>query len=195
MLKIGLALCGSYCTYAKVLPEIQRLVDEGMQVTPIMSYESARTDTRFGTVEEHKKLIENITGCKIVKTIVDAEPIGPQKTLDALIIAPCTGNTMAKLANGITDTPVLMAAKAMLRNERPVILALATNDGLGLNLKNMGILLNTKNIYFVPMGQDEWVKKPNSMVAHMELLLPTLRAALEGKQIQPVIQSYSLFKK
>jgi len=190
MLKIGFALCGSYCTYGQILPEMQKMIDAGTEIIPIMSYESVATDTRFGTAEEHKKVIENMTGHSIIQTIVEAEPIGPKKLIDALVIAPCTGNTMAKLANGITDTPVLMAAKASLRNEIPVILALATNDALGLNLKNLGILLNTKNIYFVPLGQDEYKKKPNSMVAHMDLLLPTLQAALEGKQLQPVFQSY-----
>ncbi|NMA85427.1 MAG: dipicolinate synthase subunit B [Epulopiscium sp.] len=191
-LKVGFALCGSYCTYQEVLPQIQRMVDLGIEVIPLMSYESASTDTRFGKVEDYKNTITKITGHQIITTIVDAEPIGPKAFLDALIIAPCTGNTVAKIANGITDTPVLMGAKATLRNGKPVIIALATNDALGLNLKNIGILMSTKNIYFVPIGQDDWAKKPNSMVAHMEIIIPTLQEALQGKQIQPVFQSYPL---
>lgn len=156
--KIGFALCGSYCTYAKVIPEIENLVQAGAEVFPIMSYNSYQTDTRFGAAKDHIDRIEKITGKSIIKTITEAEPLGPDNIVDILIVAPCTGNTLAKLANAITDTPVLMAAKAILRNNKPVVLAVATNDGLGANIRNIGILMNSKKIYFVPMGQDNYKK-------------------------------------
>lgn len=189
--RIGFALTGSHCTLGEVVGEVRRLISEGAEVTPVVSPSVDTTDTRFGTAEYWKNLLEEITGRKVINTIPGAEPIGPQKLLDALIIAPCTGNTMAKLANAITDTPVLMAAKACLRNQRPVILAIATNDGLGLNAKNLGILLNTKNVYFVPFGQDNPGQKPNSLVARMDLILETTIAALAGRQLQPLLVTYS----
>lgn len=189
--RIGFALTGSHCTLGEVVGEVRRLISEGAEVTPVVSPSVDTTDTRFGTAEYWKNLLEEITGRKVINTIPGAEPIGPQKLLDALIIAPCTGNTMAKLANAITDTPVLMAAKATLRNQRPVILAIATNDGLGLNAKNLGILLNTKNVYFVPFGQDNPGQKPNSLVARMDLILETTIAALAGRQLQPLLVTYS----
>jgi len=186
-IKIGFALCGSYCTYDKVIPAIQTLIDEGAEIFPIMSNNASGTDTRFGKAEEHKEKIEKMTGKKIITSIVEAEPLGPNNLIDILVIAPCTGNTLAKLANAITDTPVLMAAKALLRNEKPVVLAVATNDGLGLNMKNIGILMNSKNIFFVPMGQDNSEKKPNSIMSDMNLILNTVEQALQKKQVQPVI--------
>lgn len=185
--RIGFALCGSYCTYDTVIPEIQKLIDEGAEVFPIMSHNAYTTDTRFGKAQEHIDKIEKMTGKKIIKTIVEAEPLGPQNIIDILVIAPCTGNTIAKLANAITDTAVLMSAKTLLRNKKPVVIALATNDGLGMNMKNIGMLMNTKNIYFVPMGQDNYEKKPNSIMSDMSLILKTVQKALIGEQLQPVI--------
>jgi dipicolinate synthase subunit B len=145
--------------------------------------------TRFGEAKDIKERLKKITGNRIIKSIVDAEPIGPQKMFDIIVIAPCTGNTLAKLANGITDTPVLMSAKAQLRNQRPVVLAISTNDGLGLNAKNLGILLATKNIFIVPFGQDDPLQKPTSLVSRLDLLLPTIEKALKREQIQPILLS------
>ena len=187
--RVGFALTGSHCTLAKVLPHMARLVEEGAQVIPIISPAVRDRDTRFGTASYWRAEIEKITGRKPLDTIVAVEPIGPEKLLDILVVAPCTGNTLAKIANGITDTPVVMAVKAQLRNQRPVLLAIATNDGLGANAVNIGRLLNTKNIYMVPFGQDDPVNKPNSLVASMDLLLPAILEALEGRQIQPIILS------
>ena len=152
-----------------------------------MSENASDTDTRFGNSKEIKQRIEDITNNKIICSIKDAEPIGPKKMIDALIIAPCTGNTLGKLAHGITDTTVVMAAKATLRNDNPVIIAVSTNDGLSGSAKNIGALLNYKNIYFVPFGQDDCINKPRSLVADMEKILPTLNEAIKGKQIQPLI--------
>jgi len=185
--RIGFALCGSHCTLSRVFPEMERLVAEGADVTPILSYAVATTDTKFGQSSEWKEKLFQITGKIPLETIVDVEPIGPQKLLDILVVAPCTGNTMAKIANGITDTPVTMATKAQLRNGRPVVLAISTNDGLGLNAKNLGILLNAKNIFWVPFGQDNPEQKPNSLDAQLELLLPAVEAALQGRQLQPIL--------
>jgi len=185
--RVGFALCGSYCTYDTVLPELQKLIDEGAEIFPIMSNNAYTTDTRFGKAQEHIDKIEKMTGKKIIKSIVEAEPLGPKNIIDLLVIAPCTGNTVAKLANAITDTAVLMAAKSLLRNKKPVVIALATNDGLGMNMKNIGLLMNTKNIYFVPMGQDNYEKEPNSIMSDMTLILKTVQKALKGEQLQPVI--------
>ncbi|MFR1872860.1 MAG: dipicolinate synthase subunit B [Coprococcus sp.] len=186
--RIGVALSGSFCTYDKVFKELQKLVDEGAKVQTIFSDASQTIDSRFGKAEEFVQKAERLTGIRPMRTIAEAEPIGPKELLDLLIILPCTGNTIAKLANGITDTPVLMAAKAHLRNEKPLLLSVSTNDALGMNMKNIGLLLNAKHIYFVPFGQDNPQKKPNSMIAHTELLLDATKEALEGKQYQPVIQ-------
>ncbi|MCI8365942.1 MAG: dipicolinate synthase subunit B [Eubacterium sp.] len=185
---IGIAITGSYCTYEKVFQELQKLADTGANLYPIFSDHAASTDSRFGKCADFLKRAEEITGKKPITTIPDAEPIGPGALFDLLVIAPCTGNTLSKLANGISDTPVLMAAKAHLRNNRPLVVALSTNDALGMNLKNIGILLNTKNIYFIPFGQDNYKAKPNSMIAHMELLTDTISQALNSCQLQPVIQ-------
>ena len=186
--RIGVALSGSFCTYDKVFKELQKLVDEGAKVQTIFSDASQTIDSRFGKAEEFVQKAEKLTGIRPMRTIAEAEPIGPKELLDLLIILPCTGNTIAKLANGITDTPVLMAAKAHLRNEKPLLLSVSTNDALGMNMKNIGLLLNAKHIYFVPFGQDNPQKKPNSMIAHTELVLDAAKEALEGKQYQPVIQ-------
>jgi len=185
--KIGFALTGSFCTISDAITEMERLSFLGADIIPIISSNVATIDSRFGRAEDFRRRIESITGKFCIDSIVDAEPIGPQKLLDLLVIAPCTGNTMAKIANGITDTPVTMAAKANLRNQKPVVLAIATNDGLSANAKNIGVLLNTKNIFFVPFSQDDPVKKTTSLIAKFDLILPTIELALEGKQIQPVI--------
>lgn len=186
--KIGVALTGSFCTYKKVFTGLDSLVKEGAEVQTIFSNAAGSINSRFGNAEDFIKEAERITGKPPMRTIAEAEPIGPKSLLDLLIILPCTGNSMAKLANGITDTPVLMAAKAHLRNDKPLLLSISTNDALGMNMKNIGLLLNAKNIYFVPFGQDNFKKKPNSMVAHTELLVPSAEAALDGKQFQPIIQ-------
>lgn len=187
--KIGVGLTGSLCTYEKVFKEIENLVKEKAIVQTIFSYVSQTTDSRFGKAEDFLKKAYEITGNKPVLTIEDAEPLGPNNMLDIMIIAPCTGNSAAKIASGITDTPVLMAAKGHLRNKKPLVISIATNDALSFNLKNIGVLLNSKNIYFVPFGQDSPKNKPNSMTAHTELIIPTLENALENVQIQPVLLS------
>ncbi len=184
---VGFALTGSFCTFERVMVELERVKKTGADVVPIMSRTAYETDTRFGTSESFRQRIEAITGNKIISTIRDAEPIGPKKLLDALIIAPCTGNSIGKLACGITDSAPTMAAKAHLRNERPLIVAVSTNDGLGASGKNIMTLLNSKNVYLVPFGQDDPIKKPKSLVAHMDMIVPTLEAAFEGVQIQPIL--------
>jgi len=186
---IGFAMCGSYCTFASAFKGLEKLSETGCRILPIMSQNAYATDTRFGDAKSHIERLENISGEKVIHTIKGAEPIGPKALLDALVIAPCTGNTLAKLACGITDTPVTMAAKAQLRNKRPVILAVSTNDGLSGNFKNIGSLMNLKNIYIVPFGQDDPKSKESSLVSDMELIPETVLAALEGKQLQPVIVS------
>lgn len=187
--KIGIAMSGSFCTFEKIFREMEALVKVGAEIYPIFSDATQRIESRFGKPEEYLKRAEEIAGRIPIQSIEEAEGIGPRGYLDALAMVPCTGNTAAKLANGITDSPVLMAAKAHLRNNKPLVIFISTNDGLGMNLKNIGLLLNTKNIYFVPFGQDDSVKKPNSLVAHSSLLIPTLEMALEHKQIQPLLVS------
>ena len=187
--KIGIAFTGSFCTYKRIFEELEKLIKEGAEIYTIFSNAAQTIDSRFGKSEDFIKKATELTGKKPILTIPEAEPIGPKAYLDALIIFPCTGNTIAKLANGITDGPVLMAAKAHLRNEKPLILSISTNDALGMNMKNIGLLLNSKNIYFIPFGQDDYVKKPNSLIAHTEMIIPTVEAAMEGKQIQPIIKS------
>ncbi|WP_334072938.1 MULTISPECIES: dipicolinate synthase subunit B [Paenibacillus] len=184
---VGYAVTGSHCTLEEVMPQVQRFVDGGANVVPIISHSVKMTDTRFGQAEDWQKQLKDITGNDIISSIVDAEPLGPKKLLDVLAIAPCTGTTTSKLANAVTDSPVLMAAKATLRNGCPVVLAVSTNDGLGFNMANIAKLIVAKNIYFVPFGQDNPLNKPNSLVARMELVPETCYAALEGKQLQPVI--------
>ncbi|MBO9128872.1 dipicolinate synthase subunit B [Bacillus sp. 165] len=185
--RIGFAFTGSHCTYEEVMPYLQQLVDEGAEVLPVVSYTLQTTNTRFGEGVEWIKKIEEITGQKVIDSIVKAEPLGPKIPVDCMVVAPMTGNSMSKLANAMTDSPVLMAIKATLRNCSPVVLAISTNDALGLNGVNLMRLMATKNIYFVPFGQDAPEKKPNSMVARMELLRDTIVTAIEGKQLQPVI--------
>jgi len=189
-LKIGFAITGSHCTLHEVIKIMTRLVDEGADVTPIISYSVESMHTRFGKAEDWKHQFREITQREPIQTIPEAEPIGPQKMFDCVVIAPCTGNTLAKLANGITDTPVLMASKSHLRNQRPLVLAISTNDGLGLNARNLGTLLITKNIYLVPFGQDNPQVKANSLVAHMDKVPETILMACAGKQIQPVLLDY-----
>lgn len=188
--KIGIALTGSFCTFEKMFQELQKLKDAGADIYPIMSDASQTIESRFGKPDTYITRIKEITGKDPIMSIPGAEPIGPKAYLDALAILPCTGNTAAKLANGITDTPVLMAAKAHMRNNKPLVISISTNDGLGMNLKNIGLLCNSKNIYFVPFGQDNYQAKPNSLVAHVELLIPTLEMALEHKQYQPILKDY-----
>lgn len=188
--KVGVALTGSFCTFEKMFAELQKLVDAGAEVYPIMSCSSQTIESRFGKPDIYVAKIKEITKKDPILSIEGAEPIGPKGFLDILVILPCTGNTAAKLANGITDTPVLMAAKAHMRNNKPLVISISTNDGLGMNLKNIGLLCNSKNIYFVPFGQDNYEKKPNSLVAHVDLLIPTLEMALEHKQYQPILKDY-----
>lgn len=183
----GFALTGSFCTFRKVLPQIAAMRASGADIIPIMSTFAARADTRFGTAEDFCKEISEICGREIISTIEKAEPIGPKKLLDILVVAPCTGNTIAKLACGVADTPVTLGVKAHLRNGRPVLLAVSTNDGLAGAAKNIGQLLNTKNMYFVPFGQDDPDGKPTSLVAHMEKIVPAAKSALLGRQLQPVL--------
>ena len=185
-MNIGFAMCGSFCTYNQVFPIMEALAAQHT-VIPIFSHASYSLDSRFGVHTEHIEKAEQICGCKVLHTIDQVEPIGPKKLLDILIIAPCTGNTLAKLAHSIADTPVSMAAKSHLRNGRPVILAVSTNDALAGAAENIGKLLSRKHYYFVPFGQDDPAKKPTSMVADFTQIPATLAAALEGKQIQPVI--------
>lgn len=189
MKTIGFALCGSYCTFKEVFEEIKLLKEEGYNIIPIMSENAYTYDTRFGTASYWQKLFTEITNNDIIHTIPQAEPIGPKKLLDALIVAPCTGNTLAKLSAGITDTSVTLAAKAHLRNGRPLIIAPSTNDALANAAKNIGALLNYKNVYFVPFGHDNYDKKPSSMVADFSLIKDTLTLALDGKQKRPIVIS------
>ncbi len=185
---VGFAITGSFCTFSVIKEEIKGLKEEGANVIPIFSFNAYNTDTRFGKAKDFVHFVEETTGNKSVITIAEAEKFGPNDILDILIIAPCTGNTLAKLNNGITDTPVLMAAKGHIRTGRPLVISVSSNDALGMNFKNIGSLLNVKNIFFVPFGQDNCMKKPNSMIAHTNLIKDTLKLALEKKQIQPVIQ-------
>lgn len=186
---IGIGFTGSFCTYEKIFCALEELKKTGASLLPVFSDHAANLDSRFGNSSDFLLRAQEITEKKPITTIPQAEPIGPKGLMDIMVIAPCTGNTLSKLANGISDTPVLMAAKSHLRNNRPLVISLSTNDALGMNLKNIGILLNTKNIYFVPFGQDNFEAKPNSMTAFTELLPETIACALKGHQIQPVIQS------
>ena len=186
-LKIGVALTGSFCTFKKAIDEIEELVKQGADVRAIFSYNALSINSRFGEARKFVKLIEKITKNSIISTIVEAEQVGPKKMFDVLVIMPCSGNTASKLANAITDTPVLMATKSHLRNQRPVVISISTNDALGLCMKNLGLLINSKNIYFVPFGQDMPTKKPNSLIADVKLLIPTIKSSLKAKQIQPII--------
>ncbi|MBE6616712.1 MAG: dipicolinate synthase subunit B [Ruminococcaceae bacterium] len=183
--KLGFAICGSFCTHSEAIKVMKELSEE-YDIVPILSYISSETDTRFGTAEELKAKIKEISGREAVNTIAEAEKFGPSSPLDSMIICPCTGNTLAKLANGITDTPVTMAAKAHLRSDRPLLVALASNDAMSGNFINIGKLLNRKNVYFVPMKQDDTVKKPHSLVADFSCCREGVNAVREGKQIRPL---------
>ena len=185
--RLGLALCGSYCTYEKLFAALPGL-RERYDLVPIMSDTAAETDTRFGRAAEHIRLLMEFCGKHVITTVAEAEPLGPKYALDALLIAPCTGNTLAKLAHGITDSSVTMAAKAHLRNGRPLVIAFSTNDGLSGSAENIGRLLNRKNVYFVPFGQDAPETKPNSLQADFSLLGAAVEAALAGKQLQPILR-------
>ena len=188
-LRVGFALTGSFCTFSRAIEQMRRLKDAGCQLLPIMSYHASSIDTRFGKAADFIDQIQKLTGKAVICTIDGAEPIGPKKMTDVMVIAPCTGNTLAKLALGITDTPVVMAAKSHLRGERPLILAGATNDALRASAQNIGRLMNTKNVYFVPLEQDAPDAKPSSVVARFELLPETITAALEGRQLQPLLRT------
>jgi dipicolinate synthase subunit B len=185
--RIGFGLTGSHCTYDAVYPEIEKLVKEGAEVVPIVSYTVQSTDTRFGKGEDWIQRIEDLTGNKAINSIVKAEPLGPKYPLDCMVISPMTGVSMSKFANAMNDSPVLMAAKATLRNQKPVVLGISTNDALGLNGVNLMRLMATKHVYFIPFGQDDPEKKPNSMVARMGMTRDTIEAAINGRQLQPVI--------
>jgi len=185
--RIGFAITGSFCTFETAIVCVEHIVKEGALVTGILSNAADTTDTRFMTSANLKESLANITGRSIIRTIVEAEPIGPQKLFDLLIVLPATGNTLAKLAAGITDTTVTMAVKSHLRNNRPVVLAISTNDALGNNAKNIGLLLNTKNIYFVPFGQDDPGNKPKSIVFLKDRVIPAMAEAMEGRQLQPIL--------
>lgn len=184
---IGFALTGSHCTYVEIWPQIERLKQAGADIYPVVSETVATLDTRFGRAAEIVEHFAALTEKPVISTIVGAETLGPSKVLDCLIIAPCTGNTCAKLANAITDSAVLMAAKAHLRNGKPLVLAISTNDALGLNAKNIGLLLSTPHIFFVPFGQDNPGEKPRSLVADMGLIPETIEKALQYRQLQPII--------
>lgn len=185
--KVGFCMTGSFCTFEKAFSAMQELRDAGCDILPIMSFNAGNTDTRFGTAQEHIRRAENICGKRVILSISDAEPIGPKKLTDIMIVAPCTGNTMAKLARSITDTPVTMAVKSHLRGGKPVLIACATNDALAGSFKNIGFLMNCRNYYFVPLGQDDPLKKPCSLVADFSLIPEAACAALDGTQLQPVI--------
>ncbi len=188
-LKVGAAVCGSFCTFSRVFRVLSELVATGCDITPIMSECAYTTDTRFGRAQEHAAKLFDITGKTVLHEITTTEPIGPKKMFDILLVAPCTGNTLAKLAAGIVDTPVCMAVKSHLRNQRPVVIAVSTNDALAGASKNIGILRNYRNFYFVPVFQDDCVGKPFSMIADFTKIPQTIEAALDGVQIQPMITS------
>lgn len=183
---IGYAFCGSFCTHKNSLEQLKALTKKGYDILPIMSDNVYNTDTRFGSAKDLINKVEEITGNKVVHTIVEAEPLGPKIKLDALIVSPCTGNTLAKIARGITDTSVTMATKAHLRSDRPTIIALCSNDALSANLQNISILLERKNVFFVPLKQDDPTNKPHSLVSDFTLLDKTLELALKSRQLQPL---------
>lgn len=185
--RIGMGITGSFCTFDKVLPQIQRMVDIGADVIPILSNAVSTVDTRFMTRQQLFDALINITGKQPLTAITDVEPIGPKKLLDVMVVAPCTGNSLAKLANGITDTPVLMAVKSHLRNQRPVVIAISSNDILGNNARNLGAVLMMKNVFLVPFRQDDPINKQNSIVADMDLIIPAIEAALENRQLEPLM--------
>ncbi|OKZ74035.1 MAG: dipicolinate synthase subunit B [Clostridium sp. 26_22] len=185
--KIGFVLTGSFCTFSKTIPKMKELIEKGAEVIPIMSFNSYNLDTKFGKAQDFINEIEEITGKKIIHTIQEAEPIGPKRLTDIMVVAPCSGNTMAKLACDIIDTPATMAVKSHLRNNLPVVIAPSTNNGLSGNAKNIGILLNRKHYYFVPFRQDNPITKPRSIVFDSEYIVKTIESALEDEQIEPIL--------
>lgn len=185
-LSVGFALSGSFCTFERVMKQIRELTDKRMELTPILSFNAAGVDTRFGKADEWKARLKEVTGKEPMTTLVEVEPIGPKGLFDVLVVAPCTGTTLARLANGLSDTPVSLAVKSHLRRSRPVVLAVSTNDALGASMRNIALLKNTKHIYFVPMSQDDPTNKPNSLVADFTKIEETITAALSGVQIQPL---------
>lgn len=184
---IGFGLSGSYCTFRRAIDVMKELIEEGYEIVPIMSFNAYNEDTKFGKAQDFIDEIEALCGRKIIHTIQGAEPIGPQKMLDLMMVLPCTGNTLAKLNLGITDTPLTMAVKSHLRNGRPVLIGVSTNDGLSGAAKNIGGLLNYRNLYFIPFGEDAPIQKPRSLVADFEMTSKAIEAALEGNQIQPMV--------
>ena len=184
---LGLGITGSFCTFSKALENAEKMTGLFKRVIPVYSYNTQMLNTRFTTAKAFMDKMTEITGEKGMRTIQDAETVGPNKIFDIMLIYPCTGNTMAKLVNGMVDTPVLMAAKAHLRNQKPLVLGISTNDGMGMNFANLGRLANVKNVYLVPFGQDDSVKKPNSLVCYQDKIPETLEAAMEGRQLQPVL--------
>ena len=187
--KIGFAMCGSFCTFKKAIEQMKLLSENNFDIIPIMSFNAYSTNTRFGKASDIIDEIESICKKHIIHSIESAEPIGPKAMTDLMLIAPCTGNTLAKLTYAITDTPVTMAAKSHLRQQKPLIIAIATNDALGTSAQNIGRMLNVKHVYFVPMSQDDPANKPNSIVAHFDMILQTIEHSLQGKQIQPIMKS------
>lgn len=186
-LRVGFAVCGSFCTFSKAFETLSVLKEAGCDITPIMSFNAYSLDTRFGTAQENAARMFEITGKTVLHDIPSVEPIGPKRMFDVMVVAPCTSNTLAKLAVGITDTPVCMAVKSHLRNQKPVVIAVSTNDGLSASAKNIGTLRNYKNYYFVPLAQDDYIKKPFSLVADFTKIPQTIVEALDGRQIQPSI--------
>lgn len=186
-IRVGYALTGSFCTFERSLSEMTKLKQSGYDIIPVMSENAYGTDTRFGNSDDFVRRIENISGRKVISTITDAEPIGPKNLTDILVVLPCTGNTLAKLVNGIYDTAVTLAVKSHLRNQRPVVIGVSTNDALSTTAKNIGALLNCKNYYFIPVKQDDCVKKPFSVVCDFEMVEKTIEAALEQRQLQPIL--------
>ena len=189
--RVGFALTGSFCTFARAFDAIEKLVALGYDVTPILSYQVQNADTRFFRYAEVLERLEKATGKEPLTTLQQVEPIGPKKMLDAYIVAPMTGASMAKMAHGIFDSPALLGIKSHLRNDRPVLIAPSTNDGLSMSAENIGKILNMKNVYMVPFGQDDPVKKPRSLVAHFDLIPEALAAALDGAQMQPILTAPS----
>lgn len=185
--RIGIGMCGSFCTYSKIFSCMEQLLEEEFSLTTVFSFQSQKIDSRFGKARDFIEKAEKLTGKNVITTIEGAEPVGPKKMFDLFMIAPCTGNTLAKLCLGITDSPVLMAAKSHLRIDRPVLIFVSTNDALSANFKNIGQLMNTKNIYFVPFSQDNYMLKPHSLVSDVQKVIPAIEGALKGEQLQPVL--------
>lgn len=194
-MKVGFAITSSFCTFDKILIHLCDLKEMGYDIYPVISPNVVDSQTRFGSGNDFINTVEMITGKKVIKDIIGAETFGPKNKMDVMVVMPATGNFLAKMANGITDNPVNLAVKATLRNQSPIVIAVSTNDGLGLNGENIMKLYNNKNVYFVPFGQDDYQNKPNSLIAHYDLLIPTIEEALQSKQIQPVLKEYQKVKR